>query len=79
MIGIVCLGFSISLQVPIFVSWANLAFIAFSHSSYSTDLLASFKVGSSLFAVTEKISSQTAAAVLTISSSSSLLEKGSCR
>ncbi len=40
------------------------------------DLLASFKVSSPSFVATEKVLSQTVVAALTISSSSSLLEKG---
>jgi len=75
-IGMACLGFSTNLQVPIFLSWANLAFIAFSHLGHLGDFFTSFKVGSPSFTATEKVLSQTVVAALTISSSSSLLEKG---
>jgi hypothetical protein len=78
-IGITFLGFCISFQVPIFFSWASSACMAFSHLGHSSDFLASFKVGLPLFAVMKKVSLQTAAVALTISSLSSLLEKGSYR
>src|SRR6266851_2629713 len=75
-IRIAFLGFSMSFQVPIFLSWASSACMAFSHSGHLADFLTSFKVSSPSFAATEKVSSQTTAAALTILSLSLSSEKG---